>query len=268
MELRECSKRTDVLSAVASGFVFTWFSKLGHGRRVEMCVEQRKGDTRRKIKRFRKRWASRKPDVDVRADIGKYDETTTVVQDPNIGTRLELCPALVLNSNYQPLSYIPLSLWPWQEVVKAVYLERVVILATYDIQVRSPSMSLELPSVIALKQYQPLSGKRPAFTRYNVFIRDNFTCQYCRQKLPGRDLTFDHVIPRSRGGTSGWENVVTACVDCNYKKGPKLVKDTDLKLRKLPAEPSYAQLQSMARKYRPKHVHRTWEDYVYWDQTL
>eukprot|EP00189_Rhodosorus_marinus_P012611 CAMPEP_0184745424 /NCGR_PEP_ID=MMETSP0315-20130426/8095_1 /TAXON_ID=101924 /ORGANISM="Rhodosorus marinus, Strain UTEX LB 2760" /LENGTH=257 /DNA_ID=CAMNT_0027217567 /DNA_START=52 /DNA_END=822 /DNA_ORIENTATION=- len=257
MEFRECNKRTDVGSAIPSGFVFSWFSKFGHGRRVEMCAEQKKRDARHRIKRFRKRSASKKPDVDVPTDIG-MDEANTVVHDPNIGSRLELSPALVLNSNYQPLSYVPLSLWPWQEVVKAVYLDRVVILATYDIQVRSPSMSLELPSVVALKRYQPQSGKRPAFTRFNVFIRDNFTCQYCRQKLHGRDLTFDHVIPRTRGGTSGWENVVTACIHCNYKKGPKLIKDTDLKLRKLPAEPSYAQLQSMARKYRPKQVHRTW----------
>uniref|UniRef100_A0A7S3AAW0 HNH nuclease domain-containing protein n=1 Tax=Rhodosorus marinus TaxID=101924 RepID=A0A7S3AAW0_9RHOD len=265
MEFPERSKRTDIGSAVASGFVFSSSLKFGRGRSVEMCVEQRNGGSRHKTKRFRKRSAIRKPTLDIPADIGK-DEATTAVQDPNTGSRLDQCPALVLNSNYQPLSYVPLSLWPWQEVVKAVYLDRVVILATYDIQVRSPSVSLELPSVIALKRYQSLGGKRPAFTRYNVFIRDNFTCQYCRQKLPDRDLTFDHVIPRSRGGTSGWENVVTACVDCNYKKGPKLIKETDLKLRKVPVEPSYAQLQSMARKYRPKHIHPTWEDYVYWDQ--
>ena len=88
-------------------------------------------------------------------------------------------PALVLNADFRPLSYFPLSLWPWQEAVKAVFLERVNIVSEYDRVVRSPSLEMRLPSVIALKEYVHLD-RRPAFTRFNVFLRDSFECQYCR----------------------------------------------------------------------------------------
>jgi hypothetical protein len=103
-----------------------------------------------------------------------------------------------------------LSLWPWQETVKAVFLDRVNILSEYDRVVHSPSFSMKLPSVIALKEFVP-QERRPAFTRFNVFLRDRFRCQYCGDNMPAPDLTFDHVIPRSRGGRTNWENVVIAC---------------------------------------------------------
>ena len=82
-------------------------------------------------------------------------------------------PALVLNADFRPLSYFPLSVWSWQDAVKAVFLDRVNIVSEYEEEVRSPSFSMRLPSVIALKQYVPLSRK-PAFTRFNVFLRDRF----------------------------------------------------------------------------------------------
>ena len=102
------------------------------------------------------------------------------------------CPALVLNADYTPLSYYPLSVWPWQTAVKAVFLERVDIVAHYEREVRSASCAMKLPSVIALKQYVRPS-QFPAFTRFNLFLRDRFGCQYCGAQ---RDLTFDHVCPR------------------------------------------------------------------------
>ena len=130
------------------------------------------------------------------------------------------CPALVLNADYTPLSYYPLSVWPWQTAVKAVFLDRVDIVATYEREVRSANFALKLPSVIALKQFVRPS-QFPAFTRFNLFLRDKFTCQYCG-KL--RDLTFDHVVPRAQGGRTTWENVVTACSPCNLKKGGRTPK--------------------------------------------
>src|SRR5687768_7172575 len=105
-------------------------------------------------------------------------------------------PALVLNADYRPLSYYPLSLWPWQEAVKAVFLERVDVVAEYNHHVHSPSMAMKLPSVICLREYIA-QDRPPAFTRFNVFLRDGFACQYCGS---GDDLTFDHLLPRSKGG--------------------------------------------------------------------
>ena len=90
---------------------------------------------------------------------------------------LEKCPALVLNADYRPLSYYPLSLWSWQDSIKSVFLDRVSIVSHYDRVIRSPSFSMKLPSVIALKSYiKPQSN--PNFTRFNVFLRDKFSCQY------------------------------------------------------------------------------------------
>ena len=112
-------------------------------------------------------------------------------------------PALVLNADFRPLSYFPLSLWSWQETVKAVFLERVNVVEEYDHAVNSPSFEMRLPSVISLKEYVPMS-RRPAFTRFNVFLRDGFNCQYCGEDFAAPELTFDHVIPRSRGGRTTW----------------------------------------------------------------
>src|ERR1700749_3665345 len=115
-------------------------------------------------------------------------------------------PALVLNADYRPLSYYPLSLWPWQETIKAVFLGRVDVVSTYDKKIHSPSFEMTLPSVVSLKQYVA-QAPPPAFTRFNVFLRDSFACQYCGS---GEDLTFDHVTPRSRGGRTPWEKIFTA----------------------------------------------------------
>src|SRR5688500_14947461 len=90
-----------------------------------------------------------------------------------LSVSLEACPALVLNADFRPLSYFPLSLWSWQETIKAVFLERVQVVQEYDQLVRSPSWEMKLPSVICLKKYAPME-RSPAFTRFNVFLRDHF----------------------------------------------------------------------------------------------
>ena len=128
------------------------------------------------------------------------------------------CPALVLNADFRPLSYYPLSIWCWQDAIKAVFLDRVNILSEYDTLVRSPSFQMRLPSVVSLKSYVKPT-RFPAFTRFNVFLRDRFTCQYCGDR---EDLTFDHVVPRSKGGVTTWENIVAACSACNLRKADML----------------------------------------------
>ena len=126
-------------------------------------------------------------------------------------------PALVLNADFRPLNYFPLSLWSWQDAVKAVCLDRVTIVSEYEDSISSPSFEMKLPSVIALKEYVP-QMRNPAFTRFNVFLRDRFSCQYCGTAHAAADLTFDHVIPRSRGGRTTWQNVVAACSPCNLRR--------------------------------------------------
>jgi 5-methylcytosine-specific restriction endonuclease McrA len=176
-------------------------------------------------------------------------------------------PALVLNADFRPLSYFPLSLWSWQDAVKAVFLDRVSVLSEYETQVRSPSVTMKLPSVIALKDYIP-SARRPAFTRFNVFLRDAFVCQYCSDRHPAHDLTFDHVVPRSRGGRTTWENVVTACGDCNLRKGSRLPRECAMFPREYPRQPTTWELQDNGRAFPPNYLHESWRDYLYWDSEL
>jgi 5-methylcytosine-specific restriction endonuclease McrA len=180
---------------------------------------------------------------------------------------LESCPALVLNADYRPLSYFPLSLWSWQDAVKAVFLDRVTILSEYDRAVHSPTFAMRLPSVIALREYIATS-RYPAFTRFNVFLRDSFRCQYCDLRKPTPDLTFDHVVPRSRGGRTSWENVVTACGICNMRKGNRLPHQCGMHPHRAPWRPQSFELQENGRAFPPNYLHDSWRDYLYWDSEL
>lgn len=189
------------------------------------------------------------------------DFRTDFVHNPSA---LRRHPALVLNADYRPLSYYPLSLWTWQEAVKAAYLERVDIVAEYDAFVNSPTMRIRIPSVIVLKDYVK-PQKRVAFTRFNLFLRDEFSCQYCGSR---GDLTFDHVVPRARGGRTSWQNVVAACSPCNLRKGSKSLKQAGMALRKVPVRPEAEQLRNLGRKFPPNHLHESWIDFLYWDAEL
>ncbi len=180
---------------------------------------------------------------------------------------VEHCPALVLNADFRPLSYFPLSLWSWQDAVKAVFLDRVNIVSEYDRIVRSPSFSMRLPSVIALKTYMPLV-RRPAFTRFNVFLRDRLECQYCGARPGALELTFDHVVPRSRGGRTVWTNVVSACTACNLRKSDRLPSECGLRPRRTPRAPTNHELQRNGRAFPPNYLHASWGDFLYWDTEL
>ncbi len=189
------------------------------------------------------------------------DFRVSFVREPSA---LQQHPALVLNADYRPLSYYPLSLWSWQDAVKAAFMDRVEIVAEYDHVVRSPSLTLKVPSVVVLKDYVKLR-KRVAFTRFNLFLRDEFCCQYCGRK---GDLTFDHIVPRASGGITSWENVVAACSLCNTKKGSKSLRRAGMSLRKPTRTPGAEQLRNVGRKFPPNHLHDSWIDFLYWDAEL
>ena len=179
-------------------------------------------------------------------------------------TFTEHYPALVLNADFRPLSYYPLSLWSWQETVKAVFLDRVNIVSEYDRAVHSPTREMRLPSVVSLKCYVK-PARYPAFTRFNVFLRDRFTCQYCGVRT---ELTFDHLVPRSRGGTTRWENVVTACSPCNLRKGSMMPDVAKMWPRQQPYRPTVFELHRNGRLFPPNYLHDSWIDYLYWDSEL
>jgi 5-methylcytosine-specific restriction endonuclease McrA len=172
-------------------------------------------------------------------------------------------PALVLNADFQPLNLFPLSTIPWDRAIKAVVEETHSVVAEYDTVVRSPSTQMKIPSVLALREYQPVPG-HVAFTRFNVFLRDLFRCQYCGEKHSTSDLTFDHVVPRSLGGITEWGNVVAACSPCN------VLKDNSMKMKPLrvPRMPTVGELMAAKRQFPPSYLHETWMDFLYWDSSL
>ncbi|KAL7580749.1 hypothetical protein ACA910_001032 [Epithemia clementina (nom. ined.)] len=178
-------------------------------------------------------------------------------------------PALVLNADFQPLSYLPLSMWHWQEAVKAVFNGKVTVVDVYpDVVIRAATLRIPLPSVIALTEYvsPQFLHHKPAFTKRNVFLRDEYRCQYCNDFFHTRDLTLDHVVPRSQGGHLNWENAVTCCTGCNGKKGcmglHEIQSKWGMKLRAPPRIPSQYELAMIASRMLPRKVHPTWQPYL------
>ena len=132
--------------------------------------------------------------------------------------------------------------------------------------------SKQRPALILNADYRPLSyfknyvvpTKTVPFTRANLFLRDEFTCQYCGCK--GRDLTFDHVVPKSRGGKTRWDNVVAACQACNLRKAAKTTSQAGFKLKKVPTKPSPEVLLNKGKKFPPSDMHKSWSDFLYFEK--
>lgn len=182
-----------------------------------------------------------------------------------IGTKLENSPVLVLNADYTPLSHLPLSLWNWQDALKAIFNDKAIVVSEYDLTIRSVSCEFAIPSVIALKNYYRKPESTPTMTREKVFIRDGYTCQYCMERFRSKELSLDHVIPRSRGGKLTWTNTVSACLACNYKKGhtlPDQLPGLGMKLRSQPRAPTFSELQAKARKASQNKFHPDWQVYL------
>ena len=182
--------------------------------------------------------------------------------------RIESARTLVLNADYRPLSYFPLSTICWEDAVHAVYAGRFDVVAEYDdLVARSPSVRIRIPSVIAHREYVQVK-RHPAFSRYNLFLRDRHRCQYCGERHTARDLTFDHVVPRSRGGTNGWTNIVAACVPCNSRKGNRLPSECGMSLIRKPVRPVWSDLYEAGRSMPSDNVHEAWNDFLYWTGEL
>lgn len=137
---------------------------------------------------------------------------------------------LVLNQNYEPLNVCNV-----RRALVLVIDGKAEVLEEHNRYVTSASRRFPMPSVIRLVYMIRRPRPRVKLTRREVFIRDNYTCQYCGRQ--SGDLTIDHIIPRSRGGPHTWENLVSACKPCNHRKGGKSLGEARMALRSSPAEP-------------------------------
>jgi len=126
---------------------------------------------------------------------------------------------LLLNATYEPLRVIS-----WKRAITLLTLDKVEVLETYDRVVRSVTLAIRLPAVVRLIHLVRFRKHTIRFSRENIYIRDKYQCQYCAESKHASDLTYDHVIPKSRGGKTAWENIVTCCLPCNKKKGGRTPK--------------------------------------------
>ncbi|MCB0338239.1 MAG: HNH endonuclease [Bdellovibrionales bacterium] len=142
--------------------------------------------------------------------------------------------ALLLNASYEPLRVVS-----WQRAITLIFMGKAEIVEEYDREIRAVSVVFKAPAVIRLLKFVKMGQKKPPLCRSNVLARDNFECQYCGVELGAREATLDHVIPRSRKGTTTWTNIVTCCTACNRIKGSKTVEEANMKLRKKPIQPDW-----------------------------
>lgn len=166
------------------------------------------------------------------------------------------CRALLLNSSYEPMKIVS-----WQKALLLWFQNKVEILEFHNIFARSIRHSFQVPSVIRLKEYvKPRSYGAVRFCRENVYIRDNFTCQYCGEKFSHKQLTLDHVVPVSKAGPKSWTNVVAACRSCNQRKADCTPAGARMPLLKEPKMPHW--LPSIEFEVKSDALPSPWKNYL------
>ncbi|MBW1730716.1 MAG: HNH endonuclease [Deltaproteobacteria bacterium] len=168
---------------------------------------------------------------------------------------------LLLNITYEPLRIIN-----WKKAITLLLLGKVEVLEEYSREIRSVSFTIRLPSVVRLLRMVKRPKSPVKFSRQNIYARDKYKCQYCGQRFSSEELTYDHVIPRSRGGKTEWENIVTCCVDCNRRKGGRTPAEAGMKLIRKPVKPTWIPALRITIGFR--EVPQSWRDYLYWNVEL
>ena len=175
---------------------------------------------------------------------------------------------LVLSPGYEPIARVP-----WQRAVTLLFLGKVEVVEEYeDREIRSVTFVVKVPSVVRL--LRALRGTRRAikFSRENVYARDGGRCQYCGARVRRDEISYDHVVPRALGGTTIWENIVTACVPCNQRKGGRTPEQAGMKLRSTPVKPRRLPETFRVTFAFTKGMPASWRaflrDYSYWNGEL
>lgn len=168
---------------------------------------------------------------------------------------------LMLDQGFAPLKVIP-----WQRALRLLTLGKVEVVEEYDREVRTSLLVIKVPAVVRLLRAFRRPKKPVKFSRVNIYGRDHYRCQYCGEKRPTDDLTYDHVLPRSRGGRTSWDNIATCCSACNRRKRDRTPDEAGMKLLRQPVQPTSAPVVTIAisRASAPE----AWRDYLYWTGEL
>lgn len=165
---------------------------------------------------------------------------------------------LVLNASYEVINVCNL-----KRAINLIFKGVAIVEEQTEMFLHSPTVSIQIPAVIRLLRYVKIPYHRVKFSRRNILIRDNHTCQYCLEKFKPAELTLDHVIPLSRGGWDGWDNVVVACRTCNNKKGDLTPEQAGMRLSRKPRLPSVVTYLQIIR--RLGEGKKEWRRYLFFD---
>ena len=174
---------------------------------------------------------------------------------------MDTAQTLLLNQGFEPIKVIS-----WQRAISLLFLGKVEVIEEYDHELRAVSLVIKVPAVVRLLRAFRRHHRPVKFSRVNIYARDGYKCQYCARKASLAELTYDHVVPRSRGGATDWANIVTCCYLCNRQKGGRTPREAGMALLAQPIQPSW--VPAIAIRISLRSVPDAWRDYLYWTGEL
>lgn len=168
---------------------------------------------------------------------------------------------LVLSQGFEPITIVS-----WQRAITLLFLNKAEVIEEYDRNIKTTSLVIKIPAVVRLLSAFRRHKKPVKFSRINIYGRDKYRCQYCGVKHAIGELTYDHVMPRSKGGRTTWTNIATCCQLCNRKKANRTPAEAGMRLLKTPEQPSATPVLVVA--VSRESVPDAWRDYMYWTSEL
>ena len=163
---------------------------------------------------------------------------------------------LLLDPSYRPIDVVS-----WEDAITMLWTEKADVLEEYEHVIHSPT-GTNKPAVIRLRRAFKREVKPVKFSRVNIYARDGYRCQYCGESCASEELTYDHVLPRSRGGKTDWTNIVSCCDDCNAMKKNRTPAEAGMRLLKKPVQP--VAMPEILFEVSRRNIPDAWRDYVYW----
>lgn len=156
--------------------------------------------------------------------------------------------------------YIPVKVIRWEDAIKMMYEGTVDVVTSYQETVSSPSVTWQMPAVLRLRKLPPRAKNAVKFSRQNVYARDDYRCQYCGDRFPLAQLSYDHVVPKSAGGRREWRNIVTACRPCNSRKADRTCDESGMWPMRDPVQPKV--LPMTGPTIDPATAPEEWQDFI------